>query len=253
MTAKNVLITGGTSGLGKHMGLAFAKAGYNVILTYCWGSADKSLLLKEFTSKGYPEPRLMCADVSDNESTKELMKEIKKEYEAIDVFVSNVSFAQLVNNIDDLNRASLHLTINYCAWPLVDYTQEIKNFFGAYPKYVIGISSDASHVCHPNYILSGCSKAVLDTLIRYLAQFLGPQGTHVNGISPGFFDTPSSRASLGDELVDRINQTMIPLDCDKIANLAVALSSGLMDIVNGEIITADEGNSHVSPSAFLKM
>ena len=252
-TPRSVIITGGTSGLGKALGLAFTKAGDNVFLTYSWGTADENALLEEYKQQGLPLPTLVCADTAETESTQELMQVIKdKKHEKADIIINNVSFAQVVHNIDELSRPALHLTLNYSAWPIVDYVQTAKKFFGQYPKYVIGISSDAAEICHPGYALSGCSKAVLETLIRYLSSFLSAQGTCVNGIRPGFMDTRSSRASLGDKLVDTINTSHIPLLAPgAVANVAVALCSGLMDAVNGEIITVDGGAAHYSFANFF--
>jgi len=238
--------------LGKALGLAFTKAGDNVFLTYSWGTADENALLEEYKQQGLPLPTLVCADTAETESTQELMQLIKTKHEKVDIIINNVSFAQVVRNADELSRPALHLTLNYSAWPIVDYVQTAKKIFGQYPKYVIGISSDAANVCYPGYALSGCSKAVLETLIRYLSSFLSSQGTCVNGIRPGFMDTRSSRASLGDKLVDKITASSYPtIPPADVANVAVALCSGLMDAVNGEIITVDQGAAHYSFANFI--
>ena len=58
-----VLITGGTKGIGKEMGLMFAKHGDQVVITYGWGSIEEEDVIKEYTSRGLPAPFLKQADV----------------------------------------------------------------------------------------------------------------------------------------------------------------------------------------------
>ena len=59
-------------------------------------------------------------------------------------------------------------------------------------------------MCHEGYDFAGASKSVLETLCRYLAVRLKPQGVRVNAIRPGFIDTASFRATFGDEAVESI-------------------------------------------------
>lgn len=250
-TGRAALITGGTKGLGRAIGLALARAGAQVWLTHRWGSADEAELLAAF--EGLPAPRIVEADVSDRDRTRELMGEIEAAGAPLDVIVSNVAFAKVVGELADLKKNALDLSLNYSAWPLVDLAQAAEGVLGRFPRYLLGMSSDGGQVCHAGYELAGVSKSVLETFCRYLALRLKPHGVRVNAIRPGFVDTASSRATFGDAAVDDAADRFpgLFLDPDAVAGVCLALCSGLMDAVTGQVIVVDEGWSLVSPLAFV--
>lgn len=250
---KSVLITGGTRGIGKAIGLEFARVGAQVFLTHRWGSADENELADEFLTAGLAAPRIIESDVSDAEATRALMAAIRAEVGTLDIVVSNVAFAKVVHDLGDLKRRALELSLSYSAWPIVDLVQASHEVIGLFPRYIIGISSAGGEVYHEGYDLAGASKAVLETLCRYLALRLKEHGVRVNAIRPGFFDTASARATFGDDVWDRLKREApeVFLDPRVVGQVCVALCSGLMDAVTGQVITVDEGWSLVSPIAYL--
>ena len=250
---QSVLVTGGTRGLGKATGIEFARAGATVFLTYRWGSVEESEVIAEFAAEGLPAPTLVESDVSDAEANRELMALVKERVGRLDVVISNVAFAKVVHDIADLRRRALEISLRYSAWPVAELVHAAKEIFDQYPRYVIGISSNGPEVCHEAYDLAGASKAVLETLCRYLALRLKRHGVRVNAIRPGFLDTASSRATFGDGVVDEIEAQYggMFLDPRRVARVCVALCSGMMDAVTGQVIVVDEGWSLVSPLAYM--
>jgi NAD(P)-dependent dehydrogenase (short-subunit alcohol dehydrogenase family) len=248
-----VVITGGTRGLGKALGLEFAKAGASVFLTHRWGVTDEAELAAEFAAESLPAPCIIEADASDTDATLELMKTVAARTGRLHAVISNVAFAKRVDTVEDLKRNSLELSLRYSAWPVVDLVQASHSAFGHYPRYVIGVSSDGGRVCHPGYDFAGASKAVLETLCRYLALRLRGDGVRVNAIRPGFLDTDSARATFGDALIDTMQARIgeILLDPRAVARVCVALCSGQMDAITGQVIDVDEGWSLVSPVTYL--
>ncbi len=253
ISIKNVVVTGGTRGLGKAIGLEFARAGAQVFLTHRWDSADQAQLRAEFRAQGYLEPYIVESDAGDADATRALMSFVRDHTGSLDVIVSNVAFSKIVHDLDDLKKNALDLSLSYSAWPLVELVKAARDVFGDFPRYVIAISSDGADVCHEGYDLAGVSKAVLETLCRYLALRLKPHGVRVNAIRPGFLDTQSSRATFGDDTVDIAEKQVngLFIDPSSVARVCVALCSGLMDAVTGQVLVADEGWSLVSPISYL--
>ena len=253
LQGKSVLITGGTRGLGKAIGFEFARAGAVVFLTYRWGSVSINDLVDEFQAAGLAAPYVVECDASDTEATAELMTLIKEKTGRLDCIVSNVAFSKVIHELSDLKRSTLELSLGYSAWPLIELIQAAQIAFGRFPKYVIGISSDGGEVCHDGYDAAGISKAVLETLCRYLALRLKAQGVRVNAVRPGFFDTASSRATFGDDVIEAAQKQArgIFLEPSSVGQVCLALCSGLMDAVTGQVIVVDEGWSLVSPLAYL--
>lgn len=245
MTGKAVLITGGTKGIGKAAALKFGRAGAQTYLTYKWGSADRSALLEEFARAGAPLPRLIEADVSVDEHTDRLLEEIATRERRIDVFVSNVGFAQRTMSLADYKKRSLFKTLEYSTWPLIEYTRRIHARFGSYPRHVVGISSDGPDHFYQGYDFVAASKALLEFFGKYLSMHLFEEGSRVNVIRFGMVDTESFGLIFGAEFFAWLKESGLPeemiLKPEVCGDAVFALCSGLLDAVNGQVITVDNG------------
>ena len=248
-----MIVTGGTRGIGKAVGMEFARAGARVFLTHRWGTADEAELVAEFAAEGLPQPHVVESDASDPAAARDLMEVVRGSVGRLDVVVSSVAFAKVVNELSDLRRSTMELSLRYSAWPVVDLVQASREVLGRYPRYVVAISSDGPEVCHPGYDLIGVSKAVLETLCRYLALGLKGEGVRVNALRPGFTDTDSARATFGDALLEETGRRVgeMLLEPRVVGQACVALCSGLMDGITGQVIAVDEGWSLVSPITYL--
>jgi NAD(P)-dependent dehydrogenase (short-subunit alcohol dehydrogenase family) len=246
-TGKSVLITGGTRGIGRAIGLQFAKTGASVYLTYRWGSADPAELQAEFIKAGGRPPMLIEADVSLPEDTEKLLARIAQTEKSVDIFVSNASIALRTMSLDDYKKSSLFKTIEYSSWPIVEYTKKIKKTFGAYPRYVLGISSDGPDHFYQGYDFVAASKALLEVFARNLSMHLFSEGSRVNVLRFGAVETDAFNAVFGNEFFEYVKaqgvrEDMI-LTTEECGKAAVALCSGLLDGINGQVITVDYGMS----------
>ncbi|MCK5241218.1 SDR family oxidoreductase [bacterium] len=245
MKDKVVLITGGTQGIGLATALQFAQAGARLYLTYKWGSADMDQLNARFTALSAEKPVLLEADVSQAEDTDQLLAAIAKQEKKVDVFISNVGFAQRTMTLDEYKKKSLFKTLEYSTWPMIEYTRKIKALFGSYPGYVIGISSDGPDHFYPGYDFVAASKALLEFFSKYLSVHLFAEGSRVNVIRFGTVKTDSFAKIFGEEFFTFIKEqgipeemVLTPTECGK---AVLALCSGLLDAMNGQIITVDKG------------
>ena len=240
-----VLITGGTMGIGLAVGLAYAAAGASVVLTHRWGSADEAEVRARFEAIGAKEPLILEADVSRDEDTEQLLEQIAAYHAGVDVLVSNVAVALRVSSLDDYSRRGLSQSIDFSAWPMFSYTQAIGERFGSYPRYVIGMSSDGPDGFFQNYDFVAMSKAVLETMCRYMNFRLFDEGTTVNVIRSRLVRTDSFDATFGGEFHEYLEALGGFEDCyttpEDIGKVALGLGSGLMDAVGGQVIMVDKG------------
>lgn len=249
---QNILVTGGTRGFGKAIAIEFMAAGAkNVFITHKWGSVSEAEINKDFEDEGLKPPIVIQSDIGDRQDTLHLMEEIKRHCSKLDVIISNVAFSKKAEKLEDWKRQALEISVRYSAWSVIDLLQTHQEILQSLPRYMIAISSDGPDVIHPGYGLVGTAKATLETMCRYLAITLKPQGTHINVIRPGYFETESSRAAFGDAMFkhDHLYQF---IDLRKAAKVCIALCSGLMDSVIGEVINVDDGQSMISPLAYIK-
>ena len=246
-TGKSVLVTGGTKGIGRAIGLQFAKTGASIYLTYRWGSADMAELQSAFSAVCARPPVLIEADVSVPEDTDRLLGCIAQTEKAVDILICNASIALKTKTIDDYKKSSLFKTIEYSSWPMVEYTRKIKKIFGAYPRYIIGISSDGPDHFYQGYDFVAASKALLELFAKNLSMHLFSEGCRVNVLRFGAVKTDAFNAVFGNEFFDfvkahGVREEMI-LTTEECGKAAVALCSGLLDGINGQVITVDYGMS----------
>jgi NAD(P)-dependent dehydrogenase (short-subunit alcohol dehydrogenase family) len=245
LSGQTAVITGGTLGIGRASAFELSKAGATVYVTCKWGSADIDSLNDEFASAGASPPVVIEADVSVDEDTDNLLEQIIKKEDRIDIFISNVGFAPLVKDLDDYVKRSFLKTIEYSSWPIIEYTKRIFSKFGTMPGRVIGISSDGPDHYYKGYDYVSAAKALLEHFARYLSVHLLPYGSKCNVLRFGTVKTPSFDAIFGDDYFqfaknEGISEQHIlsPEDCGK---AVLALCSGLLDAVSGQTITVDYG------------
>jgi len=243
---RTVLVTGGTMGLGLATALAFAERGAVCWLTYRWGSADEDEVRARFAAIGAPEPRLVLADAACGDDTDALLAEIRKHHTSVDVFVSNVTAAPVIGDLADYTPRALFKSIEYSAWPLVSYTRHIKALFGRYPRYVVGMSSTGVDSFSVGYDFVAASKALMETLCRYLSYRLFDEDVRINVVRSRSVRTASFDAHFGAEFSDfarRFTRESHFMQAEEVANAIVALCSGLMDGVSGQVLTVDRGTT----------
>lgn len=246
LRGKAVLITGGTMGIGLATGLAFARQGAVCTLTYKWGTAEQEEILERFRSEHLPIPNIIEADVSRGEDTDAVLQQVRQRHDRIEAFISNVSVGLVVQDLNDYELRSLFRSIEHSAWPMFEYPRRIKNVFGQYPRYIVGLSSGGPDHFYKNYDFIAASKAVMETLCRYMNYRLFDEDVRINVVRSRLVRTESLRATFGrdfEEFAERFNMKRQFISCEEVANAILALCSGLMDGVSGQVLMIDRGTT----------
>lgn len=249
-----VLITGGTRGIGLSTALVFARHGAQTVLTYRWGSADEDALRARFRDLGAPEPLIMQADVALAADTEPVIAEIARRFGRLDAFIGNASVALVVKGMEDYSERGFMKSMRSSAWPTFDYLTVIKRVLGSYPRYVVSMSSDGPDRFTPGYDFVAASKAVLETLTRYLAYRLRDEGVRINVLRSRAIKTESFDDTFGGDFYAFLGR-FVPdrwfMTPEEVAEAAFALCSGMFDAVNGQVIMVDRGNTFADGISYI--
>jgi enoyl-[acyl-carrier-protein] reductase (NADH) len=221
-----------------------AQFGAHCILTSRWEPENGEEITQQFCAVGAREPLILQADVADKVATQELFSTLVNSVEPIDIFVSNVSGAAIIKDFEDYSLRGLKKSISYSAWPLYEYTKKIKETFNQYPRYVIGISSTGPDHYSYGYDYVAAAKAVMETLCRYMTYRLRHEDICINIVRSRAIRTQSLENTFGEELI-QFAAKLVPnhywIQPEEVAGTVVALCSGLLDSMKGQVITVDRG------------
>ena len=242
---KAVIVTGGTAGIGLATGLAFGRLGAHVFLTHRWGSSDEDEIRALFAAADAPQPSIVEADASAEEDTEALMRVVASSgHDGVEVLVSNVSFAHVSKDFSDLKKKPLKRSMEYSAWPFVGYIQHIHRAFSRYPRYAVGVSSTGPAHFVPGYDFVAASKTVMEVYCRYLQAELLGEDVRINVVRANPVETQSLLGTFGPEFVPFLKR-FAPEDFfvepGEVADSILALCSGLMDSVRGQVLLVDRG------------
>jgi NAD(P)-dependent dehydrogenase (short-subunit alcohol dehydrogenase family) len=241
---KVALITGGTSGLGKMMALALAKAGAFVWIASSRDKADETLQeIKQQGSNG----SFVQVDVTSSDALEKTVSHILEQSSRIDILINAAGINPRTSaeelTLDDWQKTiDINLTAPFYLSQLVADTMRENNW-----GRIINIASLQSLRAFDNSIPYGASKGGVMQLTRALAQAYSKDGILVNAIAPGFFRTNLTESLFQnpDKLKELANKTMMGRNGEEkdIFGISVFLCSDANSYVTGQTVFLDGGFS----------
>lgn len=189
------LVTGGSRGLGAATARRLARMGARVIVTYRQRADEAAAVVAECAA-ATPGARAEQLDLLEEDSVRALFDRLRDEDGHLDVLVANAAataFKPLLelklHQIDKTFAISVRhfLLMVQLAYPLLQPRQ----------GRIVAISGADTVGYIPGHGLLAAAKSSLETLVRYLACELGPQGVTTVGVLPGYIDTESIQLMAG--------------------------------------------------------
>jgi NAD(P)-dependent dehydrogenase (short-subunit alcohol dehydrogenase family) len=204
LTGKVAVITGGDSGIGRAVAIAYAREGADVVISYLSEDEDAEDTARLVADAGR-EVLTISGDVSRAEHCREIVTRTVREFGRIDILVSNAAFQMSHSTLEEVSDEE---------WEHTFATNVSAMFYlvkAALPHMqpgssIIGSTSVNSDMPSPDLAPYAATKAAIANFCASLAQMLGPRGIRVNSVAPGPIWTPLIPATMPPEKVEHFGE-----------------------------------------------
>lgn len=237
---QNVIVTGGTRGIGKGISEAFLKEGANVLATYGGNKAGADAFLEEF-AEYKDQITLSCFDVSSYEESEKFFDELP--FEKLDVLVNNAGIRK--DNVVGMMPSDdwqMVIDINLTGTFNMSKLAVMKMMRSRYGR-IVNITSPCSHFGFAGQANYAASKAGQIGLTRSLSKEVAKRGITVNCVSPGFIGTELI-ADLPEDLV-KTYKGQVPMkrfgEVEEVAECVLFLAGSGASYVTGTVLEVTGG------------
>ena len=252
LQGKNLLVTGGSSGIGQAIAVRFAEHGANVAINNRTSrdeaaetEAHVHACMERVRHQGVRDV-LVKGDVSCEEDVGRMFGEASERLGGIDILVNNAGI-QISRPSEQLDSSDFDrvLAVNLRG-PFLCAREAIKRFLAdEIPGVVINVSSVHQAIPKPNHLGYSVSKGGMRSLTSTLALEYAGRGIRVNAIAPGATITPINRACIDDPEKAAMVGDHIPLGragtADEMAGVCAFLASDDAAYITGQTIFVDGG------------
>jgi glucose 1-dehydrogenase len=252
LKGKNVLVTGGSSGIGQAIAVRFAEFGANVAINYLRKpeeAADTEEQVQTCVNKVRQEgvrDVLVGGDVSKEEDVVRMVGEAVDRLGGLDVLVNNAGI-QISKPSHELMNGDFDKVIDVnLRGAFMCAREAIRHFLAEEkPGVIVNVSSVHQTIPKPEYLGYSVSKGGMQNLTKTLALEYGGKGIRVNGIGPGATVTPINRAWIDDPVKREQVTSHIPLGragtADEMGGVTCFLASDEGAYITGQTIFVDGG------------
>jgi NAD(P)-dependent dehydrogenase (short-subunit alcohol dehydrogenase family) len=207
LSGKAAIITGGDSGIGRAVAIAYAREGADVLISYL-GQGEEEADAKEtaeYVREAGRQAVLVAGDISEPAKCREIVEVAVREFGKVDILVSNAAFQMTHETIEEISDEEFNHTL---ATNVSAMFYLVKAALPHMPEggAIIGSSSVNSDNPSPTLAPYALTKAAIANFCASLAQLLGPRGIRVNSVAPGPIWTPLIPSTMPAEKVEQFGQ-----------------------------------------------
>jgi glucose 1-dehydrogenase len=252
LRGKNVLVTGGSSGIGQAIAVRFAEFGANVAVNYL-RSPDEARDTEEQVHACAAKVKqmgvrdvLVGGDVSDEDDVVRMVGEAVEGLGGLDILVNNAGI-QISRPTEELSSADFDRVVAVnLRGAFLCAREAIRQFLGDEKAgAIVNVSSVHQLIPKPGYLGYSTSKGGMMNLTRTLALEYASRGIRVNGLGPGATVTPINRAWIDDPAKREQVEAHIPMqragEADEMAGVTCFLASDMAAYITGQTIFVDGG------------
>ena len=243
LTGKAAVITGGDSGIGRAVAIAFAREGADVLISYLNEHEDAQDTARYVEQAGR-KCVLVPGDISDRAHCKTIIPKAVEEFGKVDILVNNAAFQMSHPSLEEVSDEEWDHTLATNLTAMFILTKDAIPHM-APGASIINSSSVNSDNPSPDLAPYAMTKAGIANFTASLAQMLAEKGIRANSVAPGPVWTPLIPATMPEEKVESFGQQVPMARAGQPAELApvyVMLASDEASYVSGARVAVTGGN-----------
>lgn len=242
---RNVLVSGGSRGLGLGIAAALAGSGYRVIAVARRAGDALGPAQRRALEEGRGAIEFRAFDLTDVDAIAGFVKGLRAEFGPLHGLVNNAGAADaglLANASDAAIAALVRLNVHV---PLVLSKYVVRSMITGRDGRIVNIASIVANTGYAGLSAYSATKSSLIGFTRSLARELGPLGITVNAVAPGFVSTEMTDAldTAGRDKVARRSALRRMPEVEDVARTVDFLFSEAARNITGTVITVDAGNT----------
>lgn len=242
LLGKVALITGGDSGIGRAVAIAFAREGADVVIDYLKEHSDAAETVRLVKEEGR-RCLSVQGDVGDEAVCRELVRRTVDEYGHLDVLVNNAAEQHPKGNLEEITAEQLERTFRTNIFAMFHLTK------AALPHLkegsaIINTTSVTAYKGSPHLLDYASTKGAIVAFTRSLALALVDRGIRVNGVAPGPIWTPLITSTFPQERIETFGgdtPMKRPGQPEEVASCFVFLASDDASYMAGQILHPNGG------------
>jgi 3-oxoacyl-[acyl-carrier protein] reductase len=241
---RNVIVTGGSRGIGLSIARRLAAAGYNVVAVARRESSELRDVIAELKA-GSGGLRFRACDLSEIDAIPAFVKSVRDEFGAIYGLVNNAGIGTegLLATMHNSEIEAL-IRLNVLS-PVILTKYVVRHMMADGEGRIVNISSIIASTGYNGLSVYGATKAAATGFTRSLAREVGKLGITVNAIAPGFVDTELTRSMSDDQrqrIAGRSALRRLP-EADDVARMVEYLLGEGGRNISGSVLTVDAGST----------
>jgi NAD(P)-dependent dehydrogenase (short-subunit alcohol dehydrogenase family) len=208
LSGKAAVITGGDSGIGRAVAIAYAREGADVLISYLEEDDDAQETARLVEDAGR-RAVLVRGDISDAQHCRDIVARAVEEFGRVDILVNNAAYQMTHESLEQIPDEEWDYTFATNVSAMFHLCKAAVPHM-APGSSIIGSSSVNSDMPSPTLAPYAATKAAIANFAASLAQLLGERGIRVNSVAPGPIWTPLIPSTMPEDKVENFGKN-VPL------------------------------------------